>query len=79
MVIIRKKEVTKDKVSYYYQIEGKGDWGILTLLPKQGIDRVEKFAESEYELDNYRNHAFSVMEKFYENNEYPEEKLIAWY
>ena len=79
MVIIRKKEVTKDKVSYYYQIEGEGDWGILAYFPKKGLLRIEKFAESEYELENYSHHAFTAIMKFYDNDEYPEEKLIAWY
>ena len=79
MVIIRKKEVTKDKVSYYYQIEGEGDWGILTFFPKKELLRIEKFAESEYELENYSGHAFTAIMQFYDNDEYPEEKLIAWY
>ena len=79
MVEIKKKEVTEEKISYYYLIEGKGNWGLLTYFPKKGICRVEEFAQDEDELDNYRNHAFSIMIRFYKNNEYPDYKLIAWY
>ena len=79
MVLLKKKEISKDKISYYYQIEGKGRWGTLAYFPATGKLRVEDFAQDEDEVDNYRNHAFSAMLKFYRTNDYPDEKLVAWY
>ena len=79
MVKLRKKEITKDKISYYYQIEGKGRWGTVAYFPKIGILRVEDFAKSEDEVENYYNHAFSALMKFYRSGEYPDEKTVAWY
>lgn len=79
MVLLKKKEITKDKISYYYQIEGEGHWGTLAYFPATDKLRVEDFAQDGAELENYRNHAFSAMMRFYRENDYPDEKLVAWY
>lgn len=78
MVYLKKKEVTKDKVTYYYQPEKKGEFGIITFTPTgKEIFIVEKVAESSGYY-SYLLHAYTQLYEFYQSDNYPEEKLVKW-
>ena len=81
MVILRKKEVTKDKISYFYKLSDRLKEGVLVYLPKDNKCIIESFAEEDEneDFDFFRTPAFIQIVKFYRNNDYPEEKTIMWY
>ncbi|MBE5731447.1 MAG: hypothetical protein E7353_00300 [Clostridiales bacterium] len=79
MVILRKKEVTKNSISYYYKLYDHLKEGVLIYYPKQGTYEVEILAEED-DLDypKYRDYAIYKIEQYYLKNNYPEEDLVAW-
>lgn len=88
MVLIRKKEITTDKIVYYYQPEAKGKEGVIVYFPKREYKRdrpdyeIEILAENdfkiEYKSSPYRVHTIYALRKFLEEGIFPDEKLIAW-
>ncbi len=79
MLLLKKKEITNNKISYYYQPEFKGEMGVLTLtLPKREFV-AEKLAELDTDyVSAFRRHALEHMLNFAAKKEYPEEKKIYW-
>ena len=88
MVLIRKKEITVDKITYYYQPEKKGKEGIIVYFRGKEYKRddpdyeVEILAENDFEIEYssspYRVHAINALRIFHQTNNFPEEKTIAW-
>lgn len=79
MVILKKKSISKDKITYYYQPEGTGDCGVVSYIPSTGDCIIEKMSDREHEnFFMYRSKAFWCMKKFVEENEYPETKTVMW-
>ena len=80
MLYLKKKEITKNRVKYYYQPNKKGKFGILSYDPKNDLLIIEELAEGDYDqpINSYKMHAYNQLCRFYENNEYPEEKTIKW-
>ena len=80
MLYLKKKEIAKNKITYFYQPEKKGEFGIITLDADKDLLIIEKLAESDYDypVNSYKVHAYNALTHFYENNEYPEEKTIKW-
>lgn len=81
MIFLRKKEITKNNISYYYKLGKKLKEGVLKYLPKEDVCRVESFAEEDEDenFEFYRTPAFCAIMRFYRNNDYPDEKTIMWY
>ena len=38
MLLLRLKEIVGSKVYYYYQKEGKGEWGLYAMIKRQGTE-----------------------------------------
>ena len=78
MLYLKRKEITKNKVTYYYQPEKKGMFGIISFDKKNDLLIIEELAEGDFDtpINSYKVQAYNQLSKFYENNEYPEEKLI---
>lgn len=79
MVILRKIEVTEEKITYSYDPEKSGKLGIVSYYPKLKKDELVKM--SEYESEDYwkyRFHAFSALEKMCIKGEFPDEVMVAW-
>ena len=78
MIKMVKKDVGKDKISYYYQPDGEGEPGVVSYYPKEKRKVVEKLCGGyNYSMD--RNHAFMALEVFVQRNEYPNEYQVNWY
>ncbi|MDE6870007.1 MAG: hypothetical protein K2J75_04690 [Clostridia bacterium] len=78
MVKLRKKEI-KDGIVYYYQREGKGEWGELFINIKTGENGWIKLAENDKDwFDNWRQHAYYRMREYVKENNYPETDMVAW-
>lgn len=79
MLLMRKKEITNDKISYYYQPEFKGKMGVVSYLIEENKLEIEKLAEQDDEkIYSFRRHALKYLKKFYKEKNYPEEKTIYW-
>ena len=79
MLLLKKKEITKNKISYYYQPEFKGDFGVVSFLTDRNKFVVEKLAENDDEgLSAFRRHALEYLMKFAETKNYPDEKKVYW-
>jgi hypothetical protein len=79
MVILRRKKIQNDSVSYYYKLSEELKEGVLTYFPQSDICRTEVLAENdEDDFDMFRDHAFCAIIKFYRTNDYPKEKIIMW-
>ena len=80
MVIIKKKEITENKISYYYDPNGKGKIGIINYYPKENKYETEILSEMEDEnFAFFRRHVWTALKEFYLTGNYPEEKTIKWY
>jgi hypothetical protein len=80
MVRLYKKEVTPEKLAYYYQPEGKGENGIISYDIKADDIKVEKLAEGDKQGRTfYTNHCLRAFREFVKNNDFPEETMRAWY
>ena len=78
MIKMVKKDVGKDKISYYYQPNGEGEPGVVSYYPRENREVVEKpCAGVNYSVDRY--HAFMALETFVQNGEYPDEYQVNWY
>ena len=71
MVKIRKKDVEKNKISYYYVGDGETSEGVVAFYPIEEKFVVEKLTGSRYD-HIYTNQAFYAIYGFYQKNEYPE-------
>ena len=79
MVLLRKKEIKDGIVTYYYQPEGKGDWGELYYNSNNGQCGYYFLAGNDDISDSkYRNHAYSHLMEFVKKNQFPEESIRAW-
>ncbi len=79
MLWLRKKEIKDGIVYYYYQIEGKGEWGELFYDPKTDQCGWNKLAEDdEAWYDKYRGHGYMRLIEFVEKNEFPDKDFVAW-
>ena len=79
MLLLKKKEITKNKVSYYYQPEFKGEMGIVSYLIPERKFVAEKVAQFDTEyVSVFRRHALEHILKFIHTNDYPEEKKVYW-
>lgn len=79
MMWIRKKEIKDGVVYYYYQIEGKGEWGLLyfVIATREG-GYVELAENDKVDFPNYRWHAYYRIERYIKENNFPDKDLIAW-
>lgn len=79
MVRLRKKEIKDGIIYYYYQIEGKGEWGILYLNTNTGENGWIVLAEGDENwYDHWRQHAYSRIRQYIKKNNFPEKDLVAW-
>ena len=88
MLLIKRKEITKDKITYYYQPECKGKEGIITYFREKEYKEndpdyeIEIIAENDfgedYESSPYRAHTIYALRDFHRKGDFPEEKFIAW-
>lgn len=79
MLWLRKKEIKDGIIYYYYQIEGKGEWGELYYDPSTDNCGWVKLAEDDEDwFDRYRAHAYCRLMDYYEENRYPEKEMVAW-
>ena len=79
MLWLRKKEIKDGVIFYYYQKEGKGEWGLLYYNSKTKERGVVQLAEGDREEDaRYRNHAIYRIKEYIEENNFPEKDLVAW-
>ncbi|MDE6605106.1 MAG: hypothetical protein K2O31_07290 [Clostridia bacterium] len=79
MVKLRKKEIKDGIIYYYYQIEGKGEWGELFINTNNGQNGWNILAEGDVEwFDNWRQHAYYRMREYVKENNYPETDMVAW-
>ncbi len=81
MLLLKKKEVKDDKITYYYQPEFKGDFGIVSFYIKERKLIVDKVAEKDNEITSvsvFRRHVLAQLIKFIEEKNYPEEKKVYW-
>ncbi len=79
MLWLRKKEIKDGIVYYYYQIEGKGEWGELFYNPQTGHCGWNKLAEDDEDwFDVYRGHGYMRLIEFVEKNEFPDKDFVAW-
>ena len=79
MLLLRLKEIVGSKVYYYYQKEGKGEWGLLCYDQETGDRICLKLAEGDREdYYKYRGHAFSKIMDCSEKSHFPEKAIVAW-
>lgn len=79
MLRLRKKEIKDGVIYYYYQKEGKGEWGLLYYVIATKERGYIELAEGDLENSaRYRNHAFYRIEKYIEENNFPEKATVAW-
>lgn len=79
MLILRKKEITENKISYYYDPNGSGKEGIINYYPKDKVREVEKHSTDEYDcLGIDISHAFMAIQTYIRKNDFPEMDLIKW-
>ena len=79
MLRLRKKEIKDGRIYYYYQIENEGEWGELCYVIATKERVVIKLAEGDNaNYARYRNHAFYRIERYIEENNFPEKDLVAW-
>ena len=75
MLLLKKKEITDNKISYYYQPEFKGEMGIITYSRITKKFEIEKFAEFDYKTPNcFQRHAFEKILTFVFSGKFPDEK-----
>ena len=84
MLILRKIEVTEDKITYSYDPERSGKLGVLAFYPKRKNPEeqcvVEKLSAEETDIfDWYRGHAFTKMQDMWEQGTFPDEVRVIWY
>ena len=79
MLLLKKKEITDNKITYYYQPEFKGKMGILTLYLPHRKFIAEAVAEYDTEyVSVFRRHALEHMLRYAAKKEYPDEEKIYW-
>lgn len=79
MLRLRKKEIKDGVIYYYYQKEGKGEWGLLYYNPTTEERGFVQLAEGDRKEDpRYRNHAVYRIKEYIRNNNFPEKDLVAW-
>ncbi len=79
MLLLKKKEITSNKISYYYQPEFKGDFGVVSFLTDRNKFEVDKLAENDDEYSSpFLRHALEYLMKFAETKDYPDEKKVYW-
>ena len=80
MVDLRLKERNKEKIIYRYYPNGKEDFGEISYSFETKEVVVEKVCKGE-SIERYsmcRSFAKRAIERFAENNEFPEYKMVAW-
>ena len=79
MVRLRKKEIKDGIIYYYYQIEGKGEWGELFLNTNNNQNGWIKLAEGdEADYDRWRQKAYMWIRQRVGENNFPEKGIVAW-
>lgn len=79
MLYLRKKEIKDGIVYYYYQPEGKGEWGLVYFVIDSGKFGYEYLSENDEAVwYYYRFHAYSRIKKYVKENNFPEKDLVAW-
>ena len=79
MLELKLKEIKDGVVYYYYQIEGEGKWGLLYRNLKTDEEGWIELAEGDtIDFANYRNHAFTRIDEYIEENHFPDYDLVAW-
>ena len=79
MLWLRLKEIVGSKVYYYYQKEGKGEWGLLCYDQETDLCQCLKLAEGDTEdYEKYRDHAFCRIMDYCEEGHFPEKAIVAW-
>ena len=71
MVKIRKKDVEKNKISYYYMGDGETSEGVVSFYPLEDKFVVEKPSEAKYDAI-YAQRASYAIYSFYQKDEFPE-------
>ena len=80
MVRLFRKEITPEKLVYYYQPEGKGEKGIIEYDIKTEHMNILLLAEKdELDFHFYTRHCWTAFRDFVKNNDFPEETMRAWY
>lgn len=80
MVFIKKNYIKSDKISYFYQPEGKGEFGELEYdLAEETLEVIKKAEHDLEEVDMYRQHAFKMILDFVDNENYLDEQTAYWY
>jgi hypothetical protein len=75
-----KKEITPEKLTYYYQPEGEGLKGEIGYNIE--TDDIEMLKEAENDISNsgfYTAHCLRAFREFVKNNDFPETHMRAWY
>ena len=79
MVKLRKKEIKDGVIYYYYQREGKGKWGLLYYdMNTKECGYIELAEDDKDRHPKFRWHAFSRIEEYIRENNFPEEDMVAW-
>lgn len=75
MVKIRKKDVEKNKISYYYIGDGETSEGIVAFYPLEEKFVIEKPSGTKYD-GIYAQQASYAIFAFYKDKKYPEEYTV---
>ena len=79
MLWLRKKEIKDGIIYYYYQKEGKGEWGLLYyVIATKEFGYINLAEDDKADSARYRNHALYRIEKYIRENNFPEKDLVAW-
>ena len=79
MLLLKKKEIINNKISYFYQPMFTGKMGVISLLLPQQDIVVEVAAECDDKSPSqFLRHAYKNLMEFEENKDYPEEKKVYW-
>jgi hypothetical protein len=77
MNILKLKEFNDDRIVYFYQPEGKGEYGEIIYAFSENEARIMKRAEEN--SDYYANKAMSKIEDCVKRKNLPMELTQAWY
>jgi hypothetical protein len=73
------KEATQEHVTYFYQPEGRGKFGVISMMFGIGEPEVESLAEEDSQTGHYAFKAKLAVENIVQKKNFPLEYTQAWY